>query len=128
MTVLMKISKSGSNALTETDPNNLIFSSEYGTLKYHLSGTTQLVASGSSVETSITHGLGYVPFFLSYYNSPLNSARFSMTPDVFEGSPNLYSYIDSYADTDKIYFSIHTNTLNATVDFYYKVFRNRLGL
>jgi len=127
MTVLFKLTKPTFDALTETDPNNMVFSSAYNTLKYHVSGTVQLTASGSDTETSVTHSLGYVPFFLVYYNSPISTTRFSMTPFVFEDVTN-YSYIESYADTTKVYFTIHTNSLNATVDFYYKIFRNSTNL
>lgn len=128
MTTGFKISKPGYNALTETDPNNLVISSDFGTLKYHISGTVQLAVSGSSIETSVTHGLGYIPFFVTYYKNPALTTRFSQTPEVFESLPSNYSYIESYADSTKVYFTVHTNTLNATVTFHYKIYRNNLGL
>lgn len=123
----MKLSKPTFNALTETDPDNLVFSSEYNTLKYYVSGTVQLSVSAADAETNVTHGLGYVPFFLVYYKHPAFTTRFSMTPDVFEDVVN-YSYIEAYADNDKIYFTTHTNSLTATLDFYYKIFKNSTNL
>lgn len=127
MSYVLKVSKAGYNAITETNPNNLIFSSEYNTLKYYSSGSASLSVSGADTETYITHSLGYEPVFFVYCNSPVFTSRYSMTPVVFEDF-NVYSYIESYADSNKIYFTVHTNTLTATVTFLYKIFRNRLNL
>lgn len=127
MSAKLVISKAGFNALTETNPNNLIFSSDYNTLKYYASGTLSLAVSGSSVETSVTHNLGYVPYFTVYHNTPTDPAKFSMTPFAFEGF-GFYTYIDAYADTTKIYFAIQTNAATATIDFYYKIYKNDLGI
>ena len=127
MSILMKFSKAGFNVLTTTDPDDLSFSSEYNTLKYETSGTVQLVVSGANAETSVSHGFSYIPVFFTYYNDPVSTSRYSMTPLVFEDVVN-YTYIESYADTSKIYFTVHTNSLNATITFYYKIFKNDTNL
>lgn len=121
------IAKDGFNALTETNPNNKAFDSLYDTLKYYASGEVNLVVNGSDVETTITHNLGYIPFFIVFHNTPSNSGRYSMTPFAFEDVSN-YGYISAYADATKIYFAIHTNAFAATINFKYKIFRNNTGL
>lgn len=63
------ISKVGYNVLTETDPNNLIFSSDYNTLKYYASGLLNLTFTGNGAidqSTYVTHNLGYEPYFEAY--------------------------------------------------------------
>lgn len=127
MTNKILIAKPGFNALTEQDPNNLVYSSDYDTLKYHISGNVSLVVNAADIETTITHGLGYVPFFIVFFKNPVLTTRYSMTPHVFEDVSN-YAYLSAYADNDKIYFTAHTNSLTATIDFHYKVFRNNTGL
>lgn len=123
----IRIAKPGFDVLTEPDLDNIVFDSDYDTLKYHLSGNVSLPVSGSDAETSITHGLGYVPFFIVFVKNPVFTTRYSMTPFVFVDVSN-YAYLSAYADNDKIYFTAHTNVLNTTVDFAYKVFRNNTGL
>src|SRR3990167_760238 len=81
------IAKPGFDALTETDPDNLIFSSDYNTLKYDTLGTTSLTINfadyyadevvGDPIEighiyyhykvVEVAHNLGYVPFFVGYF-------------------------------------------------------------
>lgn len=127
MSAIIRISKPGFNVFSETDINNIVFDSDYDTLKYHASGSISLAASGANAETTVTHGLGYIPFFVVFYKSPISTTRYSATPEAFVDVGN-YSFICAYADDDKIYFTIHTNVLNATIDFEYKIFRNDTGL
>ena len=132
MTQKIKISKPTYNALTETNPDNIIFSSDYDSLKYHVSGSVVLEVTGSNAETNITHGLGYIPFFVVYVNGFKAiegnfSNQFSMCPGAFNDF-GFYSFANSYADNDKIYFKVETNTDTFDYTFYYKVFRNNTGL
>lgn len=121
------ISKPTFDATTETDPDNLIFSSDYSTLKYHASGSVSLSSTGSNNGTFVSHGLGYRPFFICYVNDPVFTTRYFMCPFTFVDVGN-YAYLEAWVDTGFIYFEILTNTLSATVDFRYKIFRNRTGL
>lgn len=127
MSITLRVSKEGYDVKSESDLDNLIFSSEYGTLKYHASGTVEVSANGSDAEETVAHGLGYTPFFITYANSPANTSRFSMTPIVFQDVSN-YTYIEGYADDTYLYFTIHTNSAVIDVDFYYKIFRNDTSL
>lgn len=121
------IAKPTYNALTMTDPNNLVFSSDYGTLKYFTSGSVQLTATGSNNGTLVSHGLGYRPFFIAYVHDPVFTTRYAMCPHTFKDVGN-YAYLEAWVDTGFIYFEILTNILNATVTFEYKIFKNNLGI
>jgi hypothetical protein len=121
------IAKPGFNALTEADPNNFIFHSDYGTLKYHISGSADLFIDGANAETNITHGLGYIPFFVVYANKLSPSNTWSMCPQTFFDA-GAYLYLNAYADSDKIYFRAETASASNTINFYYKVFKNSTGL
>jgi hypothetical protein len=127
MTKKIIIAKTGFNALTETDPNNLIFSSDYNTLKYYLSGSVELSVDGADASTSITHNLGFVPFFVVYVNTLSPVGTWSMVPQTFNDL-GAYLYMFAYADTTKIYFQIETASAVNTMTFYYKIFKNNLGL
>jgi hypothetical protein len=124
----IRISKSGYNVLTETSLDNIVFDSDYDTLKYYTSGTVDLSVSESSTETTVTHNLNYVPFFVSYVIDPVFTTRYAMCPRAFSGFGGVYHYIETYADTTKLYFTCNTNSLSATLTFYYKIFRNTTGL
>jgi len=137
MTHLLKISKSGYNVLTETNPNNLVFSSAYNTLKYYHSGSTACsITSGASPQNQefdiYTHNLGYYPFFTacmkfdadtSYYNLPMNF-----------GDGGYWGLNLIYTTTTKL---IHRSergniwgerTGSYTATIYFKIFKNNLGV
>lgn len=139
MTYKIKISKSGFNAITDTDPNRLVFSSDYNTLKYYTNGSVTLSGSwttnpGNSVKTyttTVSHNLGYKPFFVCYVN--------------FIGKYNIIPYKDSFmtigsmiasawVDNNNMYFDVQLRpgiwsyTWNFNFTFYYKIFKNNLGL
>lgn len=123
------ITKEGGEASSEDDLSKIAFSSNYGTLKYKTSGYVDITTSGSGAETTITHGLGYVPFFTAFVNgfAMASSDNYNMCPGAFSDF-GFYGYAYAYADTDKLYFRIETNSLTATTRFYYKVFTNNVGL
>jgi len=148
MTQKIQVSKAGYSALTETDPNNLIFSSDYNTLKYHSSGEKIVTVDYSnfvrsykwdppiaatwyvhSVVDSVTHGLGYVPYFIVYVIS--YDSNYSMAPFLFADS-GYSTFVQAYADNDKIYFKAdiinQTNSGTINRNFYYKIFKNKLNL
>lgn len=64
MTQVVRISKQGKNVLgtAATDPNNLIFDSQYNTFKILNTGTVAGSISASSTGTlSVSHSLGFAP-------------------------------------------------------------------
>lgn len=129
MTTKLVISKENNDARNTDDIDNHISNSDYDTLKYHISGSVQVVVNGTTAEGSIGHGLGYVPFFIAYVNNfaTADGTTFAMCPGIFLDFV-FYTYANSYADDEKIYFRIETNIAVSTFTFYYKVFRNNTGL
>lgn len=125
MTEIVAVSKPGINVLTASDPDDLQFSSDYNTLKYYSSGTALGTISSTNGERTISHNLGYVPFFTAFTNvlSPTNT--YSMLPQTFSDF-GAYLYINGYADTANIYLRWETASAAATATFYYKIFRNNL--
>lgn len=125
------ISKVGYNALTETDPRNLIFSSDYASLKYYAEGSTSVSGSAGTHTVEITHGLGYKPFFVAYIGVlgiGGDSNDFCMVPFIF--IDGIDSFLGSaWVDSNKLYLEIqHDLPSSPSVTFYYKIFRNDLGL
>lgn len=133
----LKVAKSGHNVLNTNDPNNLNFSTDYNTLKYHLSGLKALVVSEGvgedyTLTTTIDHNLGYYPLVEVYAQddemaNPQPLGRFQA------GSGITRSFFYQITKTQVIFivkgFSGATGTGDSyTVNFYYKVFRNDLSL
>ena len=121
------ISKPGYNATTESTSDNLIFSSDYDTLKYYASGTIDLIISGADAETSVSHNLGYIPFFVAYVNYVPFETSYSTVPFNF-AEIGVYYFVNAYATSTDIFFNVRTASANNTITFAYKIFRNNTGL
>ena len=138
MTRKIVITKPGFDALTETDPNNMIYSSEYDTLKYHISSTKTVTVASTGTGTtptvttkSVAHGLGYAPFFIAYIDRI--SPGYSICPAQLSGfqlpSTEIYFQASAYVDSTNIYFRVLSlNSASGDFIFPYKIFRNRLGI
>lgn len=131
----IKIAKPGHNVLNTSNPNNLKFSSDYNTLKYHLSGTGQLhVLNPSMFEYNvtgfITHNLGYYPFAVVYAKDDLMSNYEPLGH--WQAGSGAYRQFYFYMTTTRLYFVVTGFSMSGTddylVDFYYKIFRNNLNL
>jgi hypothetical protein len=129
----ISISKPGYGVGTVTDPNELIFSSDYNTLKYSISGTTAYtIGSGStSGETVlVTHSLGYIPLFRVYANdSPSYPTRYYSLPFSFaDAFATDHRFV--YANGSQIIFRYENSGfgIDIPINFAYKVFKNNLGL
>ena len=137
------IAKSGFNPLTEIDPNNLIFSSDYNTFKYATSGNYTINFSNPNPwllitdpyfppvieETTIlTHNLGYYPFFVAVIGGVLVAGRYINLP-YFTGSANApHESINLYTTTSALIFRIDSTLASKTLVIYYKLFKNNLDL
>lgn len=125
------ISKSAFNVLTETDARNLVFSSDYASLKYYVEGSVN-VSGGDGVTTvEVNHSLGYIPFFAAYIGVlgvGGDTDDYCMVPFIFASGAS--SFIGScWADANKLYFQIeHDLGTTPSATFYYKIFRNSTGL
>lgn len=144
----LRISKPGYNVLTETDSNNLIFDSDFDTLKYFATANAYLefplrhtdlgggidynVAPLETLETThrIRHDLGYVPIFdvivqhMDYPGAYLPNLHKNITGR---------SQISAYATTQDIilFFHIYNTQSNAYLgtgrfQVIVKIFRNRV--
>ena len=131
MTQILKISKAGVNVVTGTAPDNLIFSSDYNTLKYHLSGTINVSdITDGTVNGTVSHNLGYVPYFTAYVNkyATPGGEDYNMCPSQFQ-DVDVRAIAQSYADTANVYFRcINVNAGTTTYTFRYFIFRNNLGI
>ena len=134
MTQKLIISKDTYNVLTESEVDNLIFSSDYNTLKYYVSGNVSLTITGDgtlqTVETTVSHNLGYIPFFIVYVNDPENTSRYNIVPYNFSFI-TIVRYANAYSTTTQLIFQFkanYTGGTNRTVTFYYKIFKNNTGL
>lgn len=134
------IAKPGFNALVETNPNNLVYSSDYNTLKYSQSGAEQISIVGDNTikqtEITIPHNLGYTPVFIVYasmyvvgYTNNFNN----IVPRWDRVSFGMLVLVDdraeAWADNTNIYLRLTTKQDGETLlgKFNYKIFKNNLG-
>ena len=136
MATKLAISKSGFNVLTETNPKNFIFSSDYGTLKYHTKTTLNVSFDADAGivagQATYTHNLGYYPYVevlvRVYIGSP--AGNYEYCP--FFGSGVSVAYDATYKITSStivVYGAVggfSTSVWN--FDFILFVYRNDLGL
>jgi hypothetical protein len=132
----MKIAKPGYNVLTTNDPTRLIFSSDYGTLKYYKKETAQITFDANAGDiagiATITHNLGYYPFvevFVSVYiGSP--TGIYEYCP--FAGSGATVQYSANYKiTTTGITLYAEINGVSDSVwvfDFIVFIYKNNLNL
>lgn len=110
------VSKSGFDALTETDPRNLIFDSSLNYLKTSQSGSITLASTtGDTVYGTVSHNLGYRPLTLAYFNIPgdnkwyINfSSGFSQNPqfNLFDNNTVIFSYAPIDPGTAQVLYEI----------------------
>lgn len=127
------IGKSGFNALTETNPSNLKFSSDFNTLKYSSVGnSSQIILNADdgiiAGREIITHNLGYIPYVEVYVS--VNGGNYEYCP--FSGAGARIGYLATYAITTtqlNLYAEIDGKvSLDFTFDFKYFLFKNKLNL
>ncbi len=113
--------------LNKKDPNDIGFSSGFGTLKTHISGIKSVAAAANSLTTvEVPHGLNYRPAFNGYFKDPVSGEVYAIAAgfeDVrFNGSGsvvNVHGKTNNYNLVLSVY-NITGGTLN--VDIFYEVF------
>lgn len=136
MTYKLNISKPNKNVLTETNPNNLIFSSDYNTLKYFTSGnyTANIPSQNDSIvyeTTIINHNLGYYPFFIAYFK--FSSNYYYLIPVWFKDYLHV-TFCNVYTTQNSlIFYCYDKNYLGGaaggfSVQVFFKIFKNNLNL
>lgn len=124
MTQILAVTKSGKNVLTETDPNSFIFHSAYNTFKIIAHGTASVNigdTGGMSVgQTTVAHGLSYVPFVIGFTKLPI-SGRVCLSEAPEPTSYNVAA--NGYAiDATNIRFYIGNHLSGATRTFVFSYF------
>lgn len=123
------ITKAGFNAKTETDPDNIIFSSDYNTLKYALSGNYEMTGVTGDTDVTIAHNLGYVPFYIVYCNDFVAQPTYYGLTEYYFGLGGRTQRAKAYVDDTNLYLSLDLDAGAAvTVKWYYKIFKNNLNL
>lgn len=106
MTQQMRVSKSGFNVLTETNPNNFIFHSLYNTFKIIATGTNSLTIGTGSTTQSFAHGLSYTPMVLAFVKYSNNRVGPPGTKD----SANDLWFQNVKADATNVVYEFYNNT------------------
>jgi hypothetical protein len=133
------VSKGTLNVGTSDNPDDYNFHSKYQTLKYYTSGSYVMTNKTSTSYGTIAHNLGYTPFFVAFVNDIniyYGTGAYCMVPYYFANSiyPTLLNRDIGafvYADGTNLYFKtwFDTNAVGTyNFTFYYKIFRNRLGI
>ena len=95
----VKVVKEGKDIST-TDPRDVYMSSQYPMLKIHSDSLVSVTFNPGDTEKTvdITHGLGYTPAFIAYYNF---GGRLFYVPSIPRASDyNSYGY--AYSDSTKV--------------------------
>ena len=139
MTQKIIVSKPTYNALTETNPNNLIFSSDYNTLKYYMSGSFSIDIDLDADETAneislVAHNLGFTPFFTVFVKHQTNwipMCEYYVTAGYGFGN-GVYRAFTTWVTNSNLYVKVFSDADGIpdsyTAYFKYKIFRNNLGL
>jgi len=125
----IKVGKSGTNVLTETDPTKFNFSSEYGTLKYFDKQTASVtIFEFESGKTTINHDLGYYPFVEVYVGNPYSG--YESCPFDGSGATIFYGCTFSVTKTTVELYAYVSGMLIAplTYNFIVFIFKNNLQL
>lgn len=133
---VLKIAKPGVNVLTNSDVDKLIFSSEYGTLKYYtkVSINTSFDANTGDISSrgEYTHSLGYYPFVEVYVSVYIGAATgiYEYCPFQGAGASVLYE-ANVKVTTDKVTVYGQIDGVSTSVwhfDFIVFIFKNNLQL
>lgn len=135
---IMKIAKSGKNVLTSTNPNDFIFDSDYGTLKYYTKQTKQVTFTAGAPDLFIsgsatyTHNLGYYPFTEVFVRVYIGAPTGNYEYCPFFGSGASVAYSANYKITTSdiiVYGSVDGVSSSTWVfDFLIFVYKNNLNL
>lgn len=108
MTQLIRVSKSGINAITDTDINDYIFDSQYNTFKILAEGTYSptLGTSASEAFTTTAHGQSGTPFVIAFCK--FTNGR--VGPPGTKDSANDFWFTRMQVDATNIRFGYVNNT------------------
>jgi len=138
------IAKSGYNALTETNPNNKIYDSQFGTLKYFDEDITEITIPTATPDADVTvvdetvlvtHNLGYHPFFGANFEYSGDDPGKVFIMPIMAADAGYWMYDMIYATTTQlIYRREFGNTFGGgtyaaqTIKVYWKIYSKSLEL
>lgn len=136
----MKISKSGKDVLKTNMPNDLVFSSQYNTLKYFMEGKLAVSVTAGQMSTEngtaeVIHNLGYFPFYTAYI-TPYSESNSYYPQSYMNFGSGAATYATTFITKNKLIFSItldnfeleNPSDLTFSAYCYYKIFKNNLNL
>jgi hypothetical protein len=137
------ISKSGVNALTSTNPNDRIYDSQFGTLKYFNQGISQITIGSATPAAGVTavyetvlatHNLGYYPFFTGNQEYSVDDPGTAYIMPLMFASAGFWMYDMLYVTTTQLIFrrefgsAFGAITYPAqTIKVYWKIYSKNLG-
>jgi hypothetical protein len=132
----LRVAKPGYNVLADQEPHHLIFSSDYGTLKYYVEETATISidagAGNIAGTTTITHNLGYYPYVEVFVNVYIGSSDGTYEYCPFAGSGAVVEYDANYKiTTTGITLYTQINGVSESVwsfDFLVFIYKNNLNL
>ena len=135
MSQKLVITKQGRNVIEETNPGNILFSSDYNTLKYKASGeeNLQFDASTDDIAASsiVTHSLGYYPYVEAYvdvYTGATPSGEYEYCPFSGSGATIFYTATFNIRLNEIRFYGeiIGTSSSVWHFDFIYFIFKNEI--
>lgn len=136
----MKVSKPGIDVLKTNMPNDLIFSSNWNTLKYFMEGRMSVrlnatidALTAETVTTEIYHNLNYFPFHIAYISTSLTGFYYPQASVEFGSGAG--TYITTFATQQKLILSLTIDNFEVvptaydiTAYCFYKIYKNNLNL
>jgi hypothetical protein len=129
MTYVIKVSKSGSNVLTDSNINNYIFDSQYNTFKIISTGTLSYTIPANSTSPvsktmSLPNGNPYFVFSFIKWSDGLVTMPFGTKKGTGNGSNNIYNYsfyiypTIGYAWVGWDFINLTSNSENVIIKYY----------
>lgn len=123
-----KVSKPGFDATTAAK-ENLVFSSEYDTLKvFFSSGGSVSVPATGGVLVEVTHNLGYKPAFICFSSTPYASDD-KLSPYSYKSVGALHNTPNYATDNTKLYMTFYNGITTGAKTIYYRyhIYYNQLA-
>ena len=115
-------------AIPKTQYKKIQFSTEFNYQRQVISGTRSQALAAWNIRTiTISHGLGYVPFFRLYVKMPSGKTYIAAAgASLYDGG---FQVEEFYADTNNLYITVSESSGSAsgTVNFYYKIYEERVN-
>ncbi len=106
MSQKIAVSKTGSNVLTATDPNDFIFHSDYNTFKIVASGTANFTQDFGNFDETFAHNLAYTPLVYAFMKVESHTEILCPNYQFFKTAPyNVFRFNYVKTDATNVIFS-----------------------